>query len=1000
MPAPPASFRFRFARRGIVPGLAWLILLLPLWCGARAEASVPLSDLVLEYWSTREGLPHNSINAIAQTPEGYLWLATWEGAARFNGRTFEIHTGLDDATLPDPGLRALRVLRSGELVAGGSRGGLASRNANGWVALPPAPSLVADIFEDSLGRLWLGTDGRGVVMVEPDGTRRSFGQAEGLPGDTVYAFTQAGDGRVWIGTNRGLAFHHEGRIQTVPGDGLPPVPVTSLAQATDGRGLLVGTHRGLWVGHPTEAPLTVLDPALATIGVTQLLAGHSGELWIGTHDRGLLRLSDRGLESLTESDGLPNNRVTALFEDQEGSVWVGTNGGLLRLGQGSFSTLTKARGLAGDYVRAVVEDARGILWVGTSSGVSRVEGDRIDPVGTGTILEGRSVLSLATAPDGSLWVGTLSDGAIRWRDGRVLERVSSADGLPTDEVRAILAGPGREVWFGTSEGLAQRAADGRISAPVSDLPDSLVTALHRDRSGKVWVGTSLGAAFIADGRLVPMPFKQAAGAQFVFGFHEPDGDDLMWLATDRGLLRLRPSDGEARLVDPRARLPLIKVFSVLADDDGYFWLAGNRGVMRMPVGEAMAAADGGPLPSYTLFDEADGMLNAQTNGASGPAAVRRADGSLAFATAKGIATVHPRRLSDSRKLQPPVAIESLSADGGAVELSGEVDLPAGTRRVAIKYAGLSFVMPGRIRYRTRLEGFDADWVERGGSDLVEFTNLPPGAYRFEVTAANPNGDWNPVGAQLAFRIEPRFWQRADFWVLATMAGVGALAGGVRMRERRLVRSELRLRKEVDQRTRELSEQAERLRQADAAKAELMSALRHQARVHARQAREDSLTGVSNRRAFDEILARELARTQRAGTTLCIALLDLDHFKRVNDDYSHQAGDAALKALAATMLASCREIDYVARIGGEEFAVVLPQTSPGDALELCERIRLAVERMPCDGFAPGLRLTASIGLAHSDGSKGAPELLAEADAALYRAKQGGRNRVCVADAGHP
>lgn len=975
-------------------------MLLALCFGARAEASVPLRDLVLETWSTREGLPHNSINAIAQTPDGYLWLATWEGAARFNGRDFRTHTGRADGSLPDPGLRALRVLQGGDLVVGGSRGGLARMDAEGWQALPAAPSMVAEVFEDRDGRLWIGTDGQGVVVVESDGRRRVFGRNEGLPGDTVYALAQTGDGRLWIGTDGGLAFHRDGRILPVRDSGLPAVSVTALAADPGGRGLLVGTYRGLWLGDPAGRAFSLLDPALADIGVTRLLSDRAGDLWIGTHDRGLLRLGGNGLESLDEADGLPNNRITALFEDREGSLWAGTNRGVVRLGQGSFSTLTQSRGLAGDYVRAVVEDEQGVLWVGTSSGVSRIEGDRITTPGVGTLLEGQSVLSLAAAPDGSLWVGTLSDGAIRWRDGRVLEHVTTADGLPSDEVRAMLAGPGREIWFGTSKGLVRRDGDGRVSAPFPGLPDSLVIALHRDRAGKVWVGTSLGAAIIADGRLQPFAFDAATGAQFVFGFHEPAQDDLMWLATDRGLLRLRPSDGEARLVDPRGRLPVVKAFSVLADGDGHFWLPGNRGVIRLPVREAMAAADGGPLPGYALFDEADGMLNAQANGASSPAAVRRSDGSLAFATAHGLAVVDPRRLSDSRKLQPSVVIEAMRADGGNMKVSQGMTLPAGTRRVAIEYAGLSFVMPGRIRYRTRLEGFDADWVERGGSDQVEFTNLPPGDYRFEVTAANPNGEWNPKAAQVAFRIEPRLWQRTGFWFLLVLLGATGLAAAVLARERRLVRNEQRLRALVDMRTSELRDKAERLEQANASKAELMSALRRQAREHSRQAREDALTGVSNRRAFDEILARELARTQRAGTTLCIALLDLDHFKRVNDDYSHQAGDAALKALAATMLATCREIDYVARIGGEEFAVVLPQTSPGDALQLCERIRLAVQEMACDGFAPGLRLTASIGLAHSDGSAGAAELLAEADAALYRAKQGGRNRVCVADAGHP
>ncbi len=993
MPAAPTAPPRVSRRRPLAGGFAWLALLLPGLLSAQVPAGVPLEDLVLETWSTREGLPHNSVNAIAQTPEGYLWLATWEGAARFNGRNFQTHTGRADGSLPDPGLRTLRVLRDGGLVVGGARGGIARHGPGGWQALPPAPGMVAEVFEDSRGRLWLGTESRGAVRVDPDGTRRVFGLADGLPGDSVYSFTQTGDGRVWIGTSGGLAVVEGERVRAVHDPALRPVPVTALAQDPRGGGLLVGTYRGLLRGMPGEEPLQAPHPGTEGLGVTRLYVDRAGELWIGTLDRGVFRLGGRGLESLGVADGLPNNRVTALFEDREGSVWVGTNGGLVRLGQASFSTLTQARGLAGDYVRTVLEDADGVLWVGTSNGLSRIAGDRIETVGAGTLLEGRAVLSLAQAPDGSLWVGTLSAGALRWRDGRVLERLGRGDGLPADEVRAILAGPGGEAWFGTSAGLVRRGPDGRLSAPVAGLPDKFVIALHRDRAGRVWVGTGVGAAILSGEAVVPVRLGDDIDVQFVFGFHEPAEDDRMWLATDRGLLRYRPSDGQARLVDPEGRLPVGKPFHILADEAGDFWLPGNRGVMRLSARAATAAADGGPLPAYALFDEADGMLSAQGNGGSSPPAARRADGSLAFATARGLALVDPRRLSASRTLRPAVVVEALLADGGRVALDGDIALPAGTRRVAIEYAGLSFVMPGRIRYRTRLEGFDADWVERGAVDAAEFTNLPPGDYRFVVTAANPNGEWDPAGASLAFRVMPRLWQRSGFWALLIVAGVAAVVGGVRLRTRRLVRSEMRLRAEVEQRTRELSEQAGRLRSADAEKTELLAELRRQAEGFERQAREDALTGVSNRRGFDEILAREFARAQRTRTTLCLGLLDIDHFKQVNDRYSHQAGDAALKAVAATLLASCREIDYVARFGGEEFAILLPHTAPADAAGVFERIRRAVEAMSCEDFAPGLRLTASIGLAHADGQAGPAALVAAADAALYRAKQGGRNRIC-------
>jgi diguanylate cyclase (GGDEF)-like protein len=262
----------------------------------------------------------------------------------------------------------------------------------------------------------------------------------------------------------------------------------------------------------------------------------------------------------------------------------------------------------------------------------------------------------------------------------------------------------------------------------------------------------------------------------------------------------------------------------------------------------------------------------------------------------------------------------------------------------------------------------------------------------QVQAAHPHGPWSAQIARIDFDIAPHLWQRPWGWLLMLAAAALGVQQLLQRRLRRAHQNELRLRDLVEQRTADLRLQAQRLQDTDREKNQLMQQLRQQAEAFERQAREDALTGLANRRAFDELLAYEFARAGRSEQPLCVALVDLDHFKRINDELSHAAGDAVLRAVADRMRQLCREIDTVARWGGEEFALLLPNTRLSDALAVCERVRAGVERLELNAIAPGLRITISIGLSSHEGHADYDRMLSQADAALYAAKQSGRNRV--------
>ena len=973
--------------------LAWVLagllglLALPLVAAPRA-----LNEYSRDVWTTRQGLPHNLVSAIAQTPEGYLWFGTWEGLARYNGLDFRTFDRGNVPALEDNGVRVLRVAADGALWMGTSRGGIYRHAGEEWTALTTRQGLGQDEIMDLIpladGGLWIATESAGVDRYDGRGFRH-FRQADGLPSDVMYCVALGADGALWAGTTHGLARLREGHVEAFgTAQGLPPGPVFSLLAEADGS-LLVGTEQGLYRREGERfVPASADLPRDTT---TRLLRGRDGALWIGTVNYGLLRWMDGRVEALGSLAGLPNNRVAALLEDREGSLWVGTNGGLLRLRDAPFATYTVEHGLSDDYVRTLFQADDGVLWVGTSRGLNRYVDGHFSVLTRADGLPGDSILSLAQARGGGVWIGTYANGLVRWNGG--VKAVRDIDsGLAGNQVRAIVETRDGTLWVGTTRGLS-RIEDGKLrNFGVADgLPRDYVMSLHVARDGRVWVGTSNGAALIAGERVQALDLGGLDGVEDVFGFVE-DPDGTLWISSDRGLVRDR--GGQRRLIGRRQGLPVDAVFQTVEDREAHFWLTTNRGVLRLARAEAEAVADGHlARVQVDSFAEADGMASAQCNGVSNPAAWLGREGRVWVATAKGLAVVDPARLSGFARHAPPAIIEEVSVDERSVPLRPQLELPPGTRKLELRFAGLSYLMPQKIRYRYRLEGFDSDWVERGTQRFAQFTNLGPGDYRFRVGAANPGGDWGEEEATLSFRIRPYLWQQPLFWTAAVVAALFGLLGLYRLRVRQLRASERRLRDLVDRRTQDLSEQTRRLIEANVEKGGLLARLREQSEAFERQAREDALTGLANRRHFDERLAVRFAESLSRGAPLLLALLDIDHFKRINDGWSHAAGDAALRLVARTLQREAGGAEVIARYGGEEFALLYVGQDPAGVRAELERLREAIAACDCSGFAAGLTLSVSIGVSDQGGLAHPERMVSRADTRLYEAKNAGRNRVC-------
>jgi diguanylate cyclase (GGDEF)-like protein len=941
---------------------AWPVLGLP---------SKPLDGYFKEVWTTREGLPHNLIHGIAQTPDGYLWFATWEGVVRYNGIEFRTFDQRAVPELRGSSVLALRLARDGGLLLGTATGGVVRHHAGRWSVWPGSEALpqdqVIDLVEGRDDELWVGTHGSGVLRIDNNGAITSFGTDAGLPSHSVQKMLEGEDGTIWVATTGGLARYSDGRFVALgAAQGLPPGQAFNVVSGPDGR-IHVGMEQGAW--RQEGGRFVPLAPDMPPSNVTRMMVEADGTVWLGTIT-GLYRHSQRyGLERIGNTNGLPNEQISAIWQDRENSLWVGTNGGLLRLRDAPFSTFGVQDGLPNAYVRSVLADTQGTLWIATSDGLGWLRDGRFGAARSRDGLPGDSLLSLARSRRGGVWVGTYSHGAVLW-DGRMRRHLDSRSGLTGNQVRALLETADGALWIGTSRGLNRVDTRGVRQYTITDgMPSDFIIALHEDRHGVLWVGTANGLAQI-DGEHIRAYSLGDFDASDVFGLHETD-DGTLWLATNQGLIRRR--GGQMRLIGSGQGLPVAKFFQVLEDGEDHFWLTSNRGVLRVARQDLDAVADGRQSDmDVEWFDEGDGLASAQSNGNSGPAAWRAADGKLWFATAGGLAMTEPGRIHELTRSPPPVVIEEVRVDDRPTPLQSELRLPPGTRKLELHFAGLSYLIPKKIRYRYRLDGFDSDWVERGSLRFAQFTNLEPGDYVFRVSAAHPNGGWSREEARIALHVQPRLLQRSDFRLGLALLALLALYGFYRWRVHALQAARRQLSAQVDERTHDLRVQAD---------------------AFERQAREDALTGLMNRRAFDETLTREFERAAKEGTPLTLALADLDHFKRINDGYSHTAGDAALRAAADIVRAHAGDGVLAARWGGEEFALLFPGLAREQALARCEKLRQAVAAIDTSSFAPGFAMSVSMGVADRTGLTHHEKLINRADALLYQAKRSGRNRVC-------
>lgn len=748
--------------------LLFLLLLSSAGTTRALDSSRELSQFGHEVWLTENGLPQNTVHAIAQTADGYIWIGTEEGLARFDGVKFTVFDKQNTPAIKSNYIRSLLADRQGALWIGTAQGLV--RMLNGKFTLftrddgLPSETIHA-VYEDRERNLWVATaNGLGLLK---SGGLTTFTTKERLISGSIQALLQDSHGALWIATPYGVGRLKDGTFTNYTvRDGLGSTSVRAIAEDRNGR-IWFGSLGGLTSFDGNRFTNYTTRQGLPNDRVISLQVDRDGGLLIGTAG-GLCRFRDGSFTTFNTGEALATSTILSLLEDLEGNVWVGTEtGGISLLKDRKFTTYTVRNGLSNDLAKAIYEDREGNIWIGTDGGgLNLLRNGKLNAYTTRDGLAGNVVLSLAGDNAGNLWIGT-PDGLNRLNQGK-FTTYTSADGLASNSVRSLWLDRRGNLWIGTRGGLT-RMTNGvfKTFTEVDGLPNDLVTALYEDTKGNLWIGTFGGLGKLTNEEFTTFTTSDGLSSDAVISLHE-DSDGTLWIGTNGGGLN-RLKDGKFTTYTTNNGLLDDVVYRILEDGQNHLWLSCRKGIFHISKKELDEFATGkiGSI-APVAYGTADGMMTRECSGGGDPAGWRGRDGKLWFPTIKGVAMIDPQNLKTNSHA-PPVVIEQIRIDDKTFAPSERLELPAGTTRFDLDYTAPSFVAPEKVRFKYKLEGFDNDWIDSGTRRIAYYTNLRPGTYTFRVIASNNDGVWNQTGATVSLYLKPYFYQTYWFYAICLLA---------------------------------------------------------------------------------------------------------------------------------------------------------------------------------------------------------------------------------------
>jgi signal transduction histidine kinase/ligand-binding sensor domain-containing protein len=817
-----------------------LVFFLPF---AICSASTASGDYLIDVWSADNGLRSSSVTAIAQTLDGYLWIGTYNGLARFDGVRFVMFDPANTPALQRARVRRLNVDASGMLWINTYDGSLTSfrdgkfqlewkgdgssdattsmisahtnsitfllhtgellrrRSAQEqWQKLrPPGLSSGTLCVEDREGTIW--GRGRDQRLWRFSGNHfEMMPTNSGLEGATIHCLTTDTRGTVWVGTEREIAMWSGSCFQSItPTNGESPLNVTFLHIAPDGDVWVIANER---VRKARERQWVFeSDPCRGLFSGYQdrlgLQEDRNGGIWLYHYGKGLFHIrADGHTRQLALEENFPGERVDCFFEDREGNLWSGVDrGGLVRLRQKRFVSLMpddatvfesseeggrNASAATAKAAVSVAEDSKGGIWIGTyGGGLHRLLDGNWQSFSVPGGTRRGFVFSVCPDAESRLWVSAGDEDLFVKTEEQFRALTPAVHG-----VKALLAGRDGRVWIGNKSGLWS-SFHGQIRQYRTEVRRTDIRALAEGTDGIIWAGTGDGYLYrIATNRVESFQTSDGLPAQPIWSLCADD-NEAVWVGTFRGgLLRFR--DGHFDRITTKDGLPDDVICQILDDGNGRLWLGSQQGIFWISKSDIDELARGNVKSiNCTAYGRYDGLPSLECSGSYQPAACRTHDGHLLFCTLKGVVSVNPQELAPNR-LPPPVVIEEVLVDGQAqtnstfgAPHSAFLTVPPGKRQIEFRYAGLSFVSPDRVRFRYQLVGLDKNLNEAGTRRSAQYSFLPPGDYTFRVTACNNDGVWSEQTAAFSLKVLPHFYEAWWFWPGIALSALVAVAVAVR-----------------------------------------------------------------------------------------------------------------------------------------------------------------------------------------------------------------------------
>jgi diguanylate cyclase (GGDEF)-like protein len=922
-------------------------------------------------WTSQRGLPGEAVYQVLQTKDGYLWVRTGAGLARFDGVRFVAM----DAEIGSEPVRAICMGADGDLLIRTATRTVIYKDRKFTDYLPKARwpgGAIRVLFESREHTVFIGSDDF-IYRLEKDGKVTTLRSHTGWIG----AFLEDDSGRIWIGGSPSIYLYKNNTLSEALNPIASPNTVTALSEDRQNR-IWAATGDGLYRLHP-EGP--ALEPVHRNglVLATAFLEDSQGNLWMGTERSGVVRIAmdaspPPGFTTFGSVAGLSDDNVLSLLEDREGSIWIGTAGGLDQLRDTKLTTFSTGEGLPTNRTKTAIATRDGAVEVFTDSGgLIRIKDGIVTPFEHNDKLASLSDSAIFESRDGSLWLGTWL-GISRIQGNKVT--VYKGDGHFSHNFTSAFAEDDEGLIVTNSESRTFRLKSGKVlpftvrgkTTPITESGVYTFT-IYRDPLGTLWFGTAMGLYKLPRADSIVPGGWQLTNVFDVTSIFD-DGRGSLWLGgRTPGIVRFQIAGG--RVTHYAKSEGLFDSFAshILGGADGNLWISAEDGIYSVSQQSLDDFAEGRTKSvSSVRYGLPDGMKTTEASDvALQPGGCRTPDGKLWFTTRKGIVAVDPLHTIHN-DLVPPVVVESVSADGIVQPYSSGLRLSPGKKGIEIQYTALSFRIPERVRFKYRLEGYDSDWVDAGVRRIAYYTNLPPGEYRFRVIAANDDGVWNDLGASVGIVLVPRFYQTKWFYLCCFLLAI-LMAVGVNRLSTRMIRARAdALSRVIDERTAELRKSQSELEKL---------------------ARFDTLTELPNRRLFTEDFDRMCSLEK--GNRFTLLLIDVDDFKIINDTYGHDAGDAFLVEASNRLKSAVRSTDQVARLGGDEFSILLAGSHDEAWLEkICDRIVHSFAA-PVNFKGASILASVSVGVArfpeHGDNQE---QLYKSADLALYEAKRMGRN----------